>query len=134
LVKAIVPTGIIGLIFAGLLAASMLTYASYLLSWSSIVSQDIVGVVTMFITQNEIDAKKQLIISRMTMTFIMIFIIWWSFGALPPLLYLILSEEIKTAWASEMGWGGFLLAFLGMVLGSLIHNLIMPGKIKNEVS
>jgi SSS family solute:Na+ symporter len=181
LVKAIVPTGIIGLIFAGLLAASMSTYASYLLSWSSIASQDIVGVVLKFITQNEIDAKKQLIISRMTMTFVMIFIIWWSLfhslegylyfylqmtgmlflpgtlisvilgiywkksrtagaylaftlGALPPLLYLILSEEIKTAWASEMGWGGFLLAFFGMVIGSLIHNLIKPAKIENKVS
>ena len=43
LVKAIVPHGILGLIFAGLLAASMSTYASYLLSWSSVVSQDIIG-------------------------------------------------------------------------------------------
>jgi SSS family solute:Na+ symporter len=180
LIKAVVPTGIIGLIFAGLLAASMSTYASYLLSWSSIVSQDIVGVVLKFITQKEIDAKKQLIISRVTMAFVMIFIIWWSLfhslegylyfylqmtgmlflpgtlisvvlgiywkksrtagaylavtlGALPPMLYLILSEEIKSAWASEMGWGGFLLAFIGMVIGSLIQNLINPKKIEIEV-
>ncbi len=175
LIRAIVPSGIIGLIFAGLLAASMSTYASYLLSWSSIVSQDIIGVILRFITQKEIDVRTQLIISRITMTFVMIFIIWWSLfhslegylyfylqmtgmlflpgtlisvilgiywknsrtagaylaftlGALPPLLYLILSEEIKTAWASEMGWGGFLLAFLGMVIGSFIQNLLNPKK------
>ena len=181
LINAIIPTGIIGIIFAGLLAASMSTYASYLLSWSSIVSQDIVGGILKFITQKEIDAKRQLIISRITMTFVMIFIIWWSLfhslegylyfylqmtgmlflpgtlisvilgiywkksrtagaylaftlGALPPLLYLILSEEIKTAWASEMGWGGFLLAFLGMIIGSYIQNLMYPKKNKNKVS
>jgi SSS family solute:Na+ symporter len=181
LIKAVVPTGIIGLIFAGLLAASMSTYASYLLSWSSIVSQDIVGVVLKFITQKEIGAKQQLFISRITMALVMIFIIWWSLfhslegylyfylqmtgmlflpgtlisivlgiywkesrtagaylaftlGALPPLLYLILSEEIKSAWASEMGWGGFLLAFIGMVIGSLIQNFIDPKKIETEVS
>jgi SSS family solute:Na+ symporter len=181
LIKAIVPTGIIGLIFAGLLAASMSTYASYLLSWSSIVSQDIVGVVLKFITRKEIGSKKQLVISRITMASVMIFIIWWSLfhslegylyfylqmtgmlflpgvligvvlgiywkksrtagaylsftlGALPPVLYLVLSEEIKTAWASEMGWGGFLLAFIGMVIGSLIQNLINPKKIGGGVS
>jgi SSS family solute:Na+ symporter len=181
LVKAIVPSGIIGLIFAGLLAASMSTYASYLLSWSSIVSQDIVGVIIKFITRKELDAKQQLLVSRITMAFVMIFIIWWSlfhnlegylyfylqmtamlflpgtlisvilgiywkkartagaylaftFGAVPPLLYLVLSEEVKTAWASEMGWGGFILALIGMVAGSLVQNLINPKKNESEIS
>jgi len=55
----------------------------------------------------------------------------YTFGALPPFLYLVLSEEFKTAWVSEMGWGGFLLALIGMVLGSLIQNLINPKSIKN---
>jgi SSS family solute:Na+ symporter len=181
LVKAIIPTGIIGLIFAGLLAASMSTYASYLLSWSSVVSQDIVGVIIKFVTGTELSSKKQLVVSRITMALVMIFIIWWSLfhslegylyfylqmtamlfvpgtlisvslgiywkksrtagaylaftlGALPPLLYLILSEEVKTAWVSEMGWGGFLLALIGMVVGSLIQNLISPKKTEGEVS
>ncbi len=181
LVKAIIPTGIIGLIFAGLLAASMSTYASYLLSWSSVVSQDIVGVSIKFVTGKELSSKKQLVISRITMALVMIFIIWWSLfhslegylyfylqmtamlfipgtlisvslgiywkksrtagaylaftlGAIPPLLYLILSEEVKTTWASEMGWGGFLLALIGMVVGSFIQNIISPKKTEGGVS
>jgi Na+(H+)/acetate symporter ActP len=58
----------------------------------------------------------------------------FTLGALPPLLYLILSEEVKTAWVSEMGWGGFLLALIGMVVGSLIKKLISPKKTEGEVS
>jgi SSS family solute:Na+ symporter len=170
-IKAIVPSGILGLIFAGLLAASMSTYASYLLSWSSIVSQDIVGVIIRSITKKEISSKKQLTISRITVAAVMIFIIWWSLfhklegylyfylqmtgmlflpgalvsigfgvywkkaqstgaylaftlGAIPPLLYLFLSEEVKNTWVSIFGWGGFLLAFIGMVAGSYIQNML----------
>jgi len=173
LIKAIIPTGIIGLIFAGLLAASMSTYASYLLSWSSVVSQDIVGNVIKQVTKKDLTARQQLLASRIIMALVMLFIIWWSLfhslegylyfylqmtgmlflpgtlislafgiywkkartagaylaytlGALPPLLYLILSEEFKNNWASEMGWGGFLLALIGMILGSIIQNLINP--------
>ena len=169
--KAIVPSGILGLIFAGLLAASMSTYASYLLSWSSVVSQDIVGVIIRQITGREISSKRQLMISRITVAAVMIFIIWWSLfhklegylyfylqmtgmlflpgalvsigfgvywkkarnagaylaftlGAIPPLLYLFLSEEIKNEWVSVFGWGGFLLALIGMVAGSYIQNML----------
>jgi len=169
-VKSIVPSGILGLIISGLLAASMSTYASYLLSWSSIVSQDIVGVIIKSITKSELSSQKQLLISRITVAVVMIFIIWWSLfhkmegylyfylqmtgmlflpgalvsiglgvywkkarnagaylaftlGAIPPLLYLFLSEEVKNEWAAVIGWGGFLLALMGMVVGSFIQNM-----------
>ena len=177
LIKAIIPNGFLGLIFAGLLAASMSTYASYLLSWSSVVSQDIIGGIYKAATGKEAGSKKQLLISRITIAAVMIFIIWWSLfhklegylyfylnmtgmlflpgaligigfglywkkarstgaylaftlGALPPLLYLAVSEDIKNAWASRMGWGGFLLAFLGMIIGSLIQNAIKRNKVE----
>ncbi len=179
LLKAIMPTGIIGLIFAGLLAASMSTYASYLLSWSSVVSQDIIGVTIKFFTKKEMSSKRQLMVSRITVTAVMIFIIWWSlfhklegylyfylqmtgmlflpgalvsmafgvywkkartagaylaftFGAMPPLLYLVLSEEFKNKWASEIGWGGFLFALIGMLVGSFIQNQFKNSKNRIE--
>lgn len=169
-IKTIVPSGILGLIISGLLAASMSTYASYLLSWSSVVSQDIVGVIFKAVTKRDISSKRQLLISRITVAVVMIFIIWWSlfhklegylyfylqmtgmlflpgalvsiglgvywkkarnlgaylaftFGAIPPLLYLFLSEEVKNEWASVFGWGGFLLALIGMLVGSFIQNM-----------
>ena len=173
MIRAILPSGVLGLVFAGLLAASMSTYASYLLSWSSVVSQDIIGTTIKFVTGKELESKKQLLVSRITMTVIMIFIIWWSLfheiegylyfylnmtamifvpgtficlvagiywkkartlgaymaitlGAIPPLLYLIWPEV--NSYASELGWGGFVVALLGMVIGSLIQNTMNPKK------
>ncbi len=173
MIRAMLPSGVLGLVFAGLLAASMSTYASYLLSWSSVVSQDIIGTTIKFITGKELESKKQLLVSRITMTVIMIFIVWWSlfheiegylyfylnmtamifvpgtfvcliagiywkkartlgaymaitFGAIPPLSYLIWPEV--NSYASELGWGGFVVALVGMVIGSLIQNIMYPRK------
>ncbi len=175
LIKDTIPHGILGLIFAGLLAASMSTYASYLLSWSSIVSQDIIGTIIKFSTGKELNSKKQLTVSRITMAVVMIFIIWWSlfhkvegylyfylnmtamlfipgtlicislgvywkkartlgaylaitFGAIPPLLYLIFPDEILK-YASEIGYGGFIVALIGMLIGSAIQNKYNPKKV-----
>jgi SSS family solute:Na+ symporter len=172
LIKDLVPHGLLGLIFAGLLAASMSTYASYLLSWSAIVSQDIIGNAIKFATGKDLSSKKQLTISRITMAVVMLFIIWWSlfhkvegylyfylnmtamlfipgtlictvlgvywkkartlgaylaitFGLIPPLLYLIFPTEV-TKYASEMGYGSFIVALLGMLIGSLLQNYFNP--------
>ena len=172
LLVEIIPSGLLGVIFAALLAASMSTYASYLLSWSSVVSQDIIGSVVTFATKKELDSKTQLLVSRITMAAVMIFIIWWSlfhemegylyfylnmtgmlfipgvlicvafgiywkksrtlgaylaitFGAILPMLYLIWPTEVQD-YASEIGWGGFVVALLGMVIGSTIQNIIQP--------
>jgi SSS family solute:Na+ symporter len=43
LLGEIVPTGFLGLLVAGMLAASMSTYSAYLLAWSSVLARDIVG-------------------------------------------------------------------------------------------
>ncbi len=172
LLLEIVPAGFLGIIFAALLAASMSTYASYLLSWSSVVSQDIIGSIVKFVTKKEISSGTQLIISRITMAFVMIFIIWWSlfhemegflyfylnmtgmlfipgvlicvgfgiywkkartlgaylaiiFGAVLPLLYLIWPKEVQN-YASEIGWGGFVVSLIGMLAGSIIQNYFQP--------
>ncbi len=179
-VLKIVPKGLLGLIFAGLLAASMSTYASYLLSWSSVVSQDIIGSIIKFITGKEASNKNQMIISRITMAAVMIFIIWWSlfhklegylyfylnmtgmlfipgvligvgFGIywkkansagaytaftlamVPPILYLVLPQEVRAGWTSMMGWGGFVLAVVGMLLGSWVQNLFNSSAAKEAV-
>ena len=74
----IVPKGLLGVIFAALIAASMATYSNYLISWSSVVSQDIIGTVVKRITGKESSSKNQLMISRITTACVMIFIIWFS--------------------------------------------------------
>ena len=43
LLGVIVPSGLLGLLVAGMLAASMSTYSAYTLAWSSVFARDIVG-------------------------------------------------------------------------------------------
>jgi SSS family solute:Na+ symporter len=43
MLAATLPTGLLGLIVAGMLAASISTYAGYFLGWASIIAQDVVG-------------------------------------------------------------------------------------------
>lgn len=43
LLGAVVPSGFLGLMVAGMLAASMSTYSAYMLAWSSVATRDIVG-------------------------------------------------------------------------------------------
>jgi SSS family solute:Na+ symporter len=43
MLAATLPAGLLGLVVAGMLAASISTYAGYFLGWSSIISQDVVG-------------------------------------------------------------------------------------------
>jgi len=43
MLAATLPTGLLGLMLAGMLAASISTYAGYFLGWSAIIAQDIVG-------------------------------------------------------------------------------------------
>ncbi len=74
----IIPKGFIGIIFAALLAASMSTYSSYLLSWSSVISEDIIGTIVKNVFGKDLKSKTRILISRITMGVIMIFIIWWS--------------------------------------------------------
>ena len=42
----ILPAGLIGLVTAGMIAAFMSTHDSYLLCWSSVITQDIIGPLT----------------------------------------------------------------------------------------
>jgi solute:Na+ symporter, SSS family len=172
---AITPRGLLGILLGSLLAASMSTYASYLLSWSSVISQDLIGSAARFLTGREFSSKTQLAISRVCMAALMMFLIWWSLfhriegylyfylnmtimlfvpgtlvsvalglywkraraggafaaftlGALPPLLYFLPGSPD----ASLLGWGSFLLALTGMIVGSLVHGVLRP--VVKEVS
>lgn len=173
----ITPHGILGILLGALLAASMSTYASYLLSWSSVISQDLVGTIIKFITKKEISSKTQIFISRMCLVALVLFIIWWSLfhelqgylyfylnmtvmifvpgtligvglgiywkkarswgaysaftlGAIPPLLYFLPNSPPT----SMLGWGSFVLAFIGMVGGSVLQNILQPKTQEQKVS
>jgi SSS family solute:Na+ symporter len=45
LLGTVIPSGFLGLLVAGMLAASMSTYSAYVLAWSSVLARDVIGCV-----------------------------------------------------------------------------------------
>jgi len=70
----ILPTGIIGIITAGMLAAFMSTHDSYLLCWSSVLTQDVVA--PWF--RKDLSSKARLLLTRVFIVAIGIFILVWG--------------------------------------------------------
>jgi SSS family solute:Na+ symporter len=71
---AILPTGILGMVVAGMLAASISTYAGYFLGWSAIIAQDIVAP----LAGGELSSRSRLRLTRVTVVGLTVFIMIWS--------------------------------------------------------
>lgn len=177
LLGAVVPSGFLGLMVAGMLAASMSTYSAYMLAWSSVATRDIIGP----FRKKEFSEKATIRLSRIISTFIGIFILifglfyelpatafqyisitgamyaagafgcvafglYWKraniigaycslgFGAVAPVGFLIL-EQIKDRVPVSLhflvdvnvsGFMSFVLAALGMIIGSLLTQRSHP--------
>ena len=177
LLGTVVPSGFLGLMIAGMLAASMSTYSAYMLAWSSVATRDIIAP----LRKKELSDKATIRVSRIISTFIGIFILvfglfyelpatafqfiaitgamyaagafgcvafglYWKkanrigayfslgFGALSPVAFLIL-DQLKhyvpdgMLWIVDVNISGFLsfvLASVGMVLGSLVTQKSHP--------
>lgn len=74
MLAAILPTGILGLVVAGTLAASISTYAGYFLGWSSIIAQDIVAP----LAGGQLSNRVRLRLTRLTVLGLTVFIMMWS--------------------------------------------------------
>ncbi|UCD49935.1 MAG: sodium:solute symporter family protein [Phycisphaerales bacterium] len=70
----ILPTGFIGIISAGMLAAFMSTHDSYLLCWSSVLTQDVVA--PWF--KDGLSSKTRLLLTRIFIVTIGLFILIWG--------------------------------------------------------
>jgi SSS family solute:Na+ symporter len=70
----ILPAGFVGLICAGMLAAFMSTHDSYLLCWSSVLTQDVVA--PWF--KRDLSSKTRLLLTRIFIVAIGIFILVWG--------------------------------------------------------
>ncbi len=71
LLGAVVPSGFLGLMIAGMLAASMSTYSAYMLAWSSVATRDILAP----LSRREFSEKTTIRLSRIISTLIGIFIL-----------------------------------------------------------
>jgi SSS family solute:Na+ symporter len=80
MIAMVLPTGLAGLMLAGMLAASVSTYAGYFLGWSAIIAQDVVGP----LLRRPLSEAGKLRLTRVTIVLLTIFIMIWSLVYHPP--------------------------------------------------
>ena len=70
----VVPVGFIGILTAGMIAAFMSTHDSYLLCWSSVITQDIIAP----LKNNKLSDKDRIQWTRIIIILIGIYILYWG--------------------------------------------------------
>jgi SSS family solute:Na+ symporter len=78
LLAQILGPGVRGIVVAGMLAATMSVNSSYLLGWSSVISQDIVIPLRTILGKGELSSKKQIFINRVCNVFVSLFVMYWG--------------------------------------------------------
>ena len=74
MLATILPSGILGLVVAGMLAATMSVNSSYLLGWSSIIAQDIV----LPLRRDPLTSRQQVLLNRVANVFVSAFVMFWG--------------------------------------------------------
>ena len=101
----ILPAGVLGLVVAGMLAATMSVNSSYLLGWSSIVAQDIIHPMR----KTPLSPRKQMVLNRVCNLFVSLFVLYWSLWYTlpgPAYFYLNITGTIFLAGALSAVIGG----------------------------
>jgi SSS family solute:Na+ symporter len=74
MLASVLPAGVLGLVIAGMLAASVSTYAGYFLGWSAVIAQDVVSP----LLGRELDPSARLRLTRWTVVALTAFILVWG--------------------------------------------------------
>jgi len=124
--REILPAGILGLVTAGMLAAFMSTHDSYLLCWSSVITQDIIAP----LWRKPISPKSRILITRITIVVLGIFLVVWGLWfKLPETAwrYMAITGSMYTAGAlTVIGLGLYwkkcntVGAYCGILLGGIL--------------
>jgi SSS family solute:Na+ symporter len=133
LLGKIVPTGLLGLLVAGLLAAFMSTHDSYLLGWASIITRDIVGP----LKGRELSDREQIRLTRVIIVCIGVALIviglWmppqksvWAFMALTGTIYVSGASAAMIGgmyWRRASSWGARAAMLTGLLsVASMLPN------------
>jgi solute:Na+ symporter, SSS family len=124
----ILPTGLRGLVAAGMLAATMSVNSSYLLGWSSIIAQDVIVPAR----RKPLSSSAQIALNRFCNIFVSLFILFWGIWYIlpgPAYFYLNITGTISLAgtfvgvigglyWRRANILGGY-LAMLGGIVGPI---------------
>lgn len=124
----IIPSGLLGLVTAGMVAAFMSTHDSYLLCWSGVITQDIVAP----LTQNGLTEKQRILVTRIgilaTGIMLLIWGLWyevssnlWQYMAVTGTVYLagVFPVVIGGLYWSRSSSTGAYVALLGGMTGVL---------------
>jgi SSS family solute:Na+ symporter len=88
----ILGPGVRGIVVAGMLAATMSVNSSYLLGWSSIISQDIILPLRRSLGKGPMSSRGQILINRVANLFVSLFVMFWGlYYQLPGAVYLYLN-------------------------------------------
>jgi SSS family solute:Na+ symporter len=98
LLAMVTPRGFLGLLVAGMLAASMSTYSAYLLAWSSVITRDVIAC----FRAKDLDERTTIRITRMFAVligaFLLIFGLWYQIPD-TAFQYLFITGAMYTAGA-----------------------------------
>lgn len=122
-ISKIIPSGLLGIIAAGMFAAFMSTHDSYLLSWSSVITQDIISPL-----RGGLSDKSRLLINRITIVvigfFLLIWGLWfeapvslWNYMAVTGSIYLSGAFTVIVAglyWKKASSTGALIALLLGL--------------------
>jgi SSS family solute:Na+ symporter len=124
-IAKILPSGFLGLIAAGMFAAFMSTHDSYLLSWSSVITQDIIAP----IKKGDLSDKTRIFITRICIVsigmFLLVWGLWfeapvslWNYMAVTGTIYLSGAFTVVTAglyWKKASKTGAIIALFAGLL-------------------
>lgn len=92
MLSQILGPGIKGIVVAGMLAATMSVNSSYLLGWSSVISQDVVLPIRRLMGKEPLSSRAQIFVNRVANVFVSLFLLFWGLWyQVPGTVYLYLN-------------------------------------------
>jgi len=105
----ILPTGLLGLIVAAMIAAFMSTHDSYLLCWSSVLTQDVVAPIAKQVSDKDLTNANRITLTRVFIVLIGAFIWGWGLfyeGSDSIWNYMVITGSIYATGAIVVLFGG----------------------------
>lgn len=129
LLSHLLPSGFLGLVVAGMLAATMSVNSSYLLGWSSIIAQDVI----LPLRRKPLNSARQVMLNRVVNLFVSAFVFFWGLWYTlpgPVYFYVTITGTIFLAgtlsavigglyWKRANVLGGY-CAMIGGLLGAIL--------------
>ena len=78
MIATLLGPGVKGIVVAGMLAATMSVNSSYLLGWSSVLSQDVIIPIRRKLGRGDMSSKSQISINRLANVGVSLFVMFWG--------------------------------------------------------